>query len=135
MPDDSSGEGGNCRGQTGPHTMIFVARGDQSPAFNAHFPRMVGAASKNNPSDDKIRLVGFSKACSDRLSTCLGVARVSSIAVRHGAPGADALLRAVKGAVKPVDIGWLEGERDPSYLTTKINSIETTVGTKRVKQG
>ncbi|KAK6701639.1 hypothetical protein SNK04_011557 [Fusarium graminearum] len=53
------------------YCMVFVARGNQASAFNCHFPQMVGTASKQLPADSHIRLVGFSKPCSERLSACL----------------------------------------------------------------
>ncbi|KAK5989045.1 hypothetical protein PT974_10543 [Cladobotryum mycophilum] len=116
------------------YSMVFVARGNQSSAFNCHFPQMVGMASKNLSQVEKTRLIGFSKPCSDRLSSTLGLPRVSSIAVRCDAPGADALLTFVRKNVAPIDVPWVDGNMDIQYQTTQINSIETTVGTKRVKQ-
>lgn len=117
-----------------PYSMVFVARGNQSSAFNCHFPQMVGAASKNLASDEKTRLIGFSKQCSERLSSSLGLARVSAIAVERHAPGAAALWEVVRKSVDPVDISWLNGAPDGHYRATDIKSTETTVGTKRVKK-
>lgn len=130
-PRDGDDDGQEHKGK---YSMIFVTRGDQSSAFNCHFPKMVGAASKDVPLNDRIRLVGFSKPCSERLSKCLGLARVSSVAIGREAPGAGALWEVVKRNIKPVDVRWLEGDPDTSYLTTKINSIETTIGPKRPRQ-
>jgi ribonuclease P/MRP protein subunit POP3 len=116
-----------------PYSMVFVARGGQSSTFNCHFPQMVGAASRRLPAEDKIRLVGFSRSCSDRLSSCLGIARVSSVAIAQDAPGVSALLSVVRGVVGPVVVPWLETPKEVNYQDTKIKSVETTVGTKRVK--
>ncbi|POR31349.1 Uncharacterized protein TPAR_08449 [Tolypocladium paradoxum] len=116
-----------------PYSMVFVARGNQSSAFNCHFPKMIGAASKNTQQDEKTRLVGFSKPCSDRLSSSLGIARVSSVAVERDAPGAEALWAFVQKAVPPVDISWLEGVGDTKYRATKVASVETTVGNKKAR--
>ncbi|KAJ4162525.1 RNase P and RNase MRP subunit [Fusarium falciforme] len=113
------------------YLMIFVARGNQASTFNCHFPQMVAAASKSLPSTDKIRLVGFSNPCSERLSACLGVPRVSSIAIAKNAPGAGALQEFVLKSVPPAEAAWLDASRDAQHLTTKINAIETTVGPKR----
>ncbi|RSM04661.1 hypothetical protein CEP52_006671 [Fusarium oligoseptatum] len=115
------------------YLMIFVARGNQASTFNCHFPQMAAAASKSLPSPDKIRLVGFSNPCSDRLSACLGVPRVSSIAIAKDAPGAGALQEFVLKSVPPAEAAWLDASRDAQHLTTKINAIETTVGPKRPK--
>lgn len=116
-----------------PYSMVFVARGNQTSAFNCHFPKMICAASKNTQQDEKARLVGFSKPCSDRLSSSLGIARVSSVAVERDAPGAEALWAFVQKAVPPVDISWLDGIGDTKYRATKIASAETTVGNKKAR--
>ena len=113
--------------------MVFVTRGNQASTFNCHFPQMIGAASKHLSSDEQIRLVGFSKPCSERLSTCLGVPRVSSLAIIKDAPGARALHNFVMKTVAPVEASWLNGSADAQYLAPKINAIETTVGPKRVR--
>ncbi|KAF9765196.1 hypothetical protein IL306_002569 [Fusarium sp. DS 682] len=115
------------------YSMIFVARGDQASTFNCHFPQMIGTASRNIRPESQIRLVGFSRPCSERLSACLGVPRVSSIAIHKGAPGAGALQEFVMKKVAPVEASWLDGSSGTQYLAPKINSIETTVGLKRVR--
>jgi ribonuclease P/MRP protein subunit POP3 len=115
------------------YSMVFVARGNQASAFNCHFPRMVGTASKQLHADDQIRLVGFSKPCSERLSTCLGVPRVSSIAIIKDAPGAGALQDFVMKAVAPVEVSWLNASSSTQYVAPKINAIETTIGPKRAR--
>jgi ribonuclease P/MRP protein subunit POP3 len=115
------------------YSMVFVARGSQSPAFNHHFPQMIAAASRNLPEKEKIRLVGFSKPCSERIGNTLGIPRVSSIAISRHAPGAEALLAVVENLVAPVDSPWLAEVPNTEYKTTQIASVETTIGTKRVK--
>ncbi|KAM5345479.1 hypothetical protein ACJ41O_011341 [Fusarium nematophilum] len=115
------------------YSMVFVARGNQASSFNCHFPQMVGAASKHVPAADKIRLVGFSKPCSERLSVCLGVPRVSSIAITKNAPGIGALQEFVLKTVAPAEASWLDASQDPQYQATNINSIETTAGPKRTR--
>ncbi|KAL7788280.1 hypothetical protein V8C37DRAFT_238085 [Trichoderma ceciliae] len=116
------------------YSMIFVARGSQSPAFNHHFPQLVAAASRNLPEKEKIRLVGFSKPCSERIGSTLSISRVSSIAISRHAPGAEALLAVVESIVAPVDSCWLnEIPGAATYKTTQIASVETTIGTKRMK--
>jgi ribonuclease P/MRP protein subunit POP3 len=115
------------------YSMIFVARGSQSPAFNHHFPQMVAAASRNLPEKEKIRLIGFSKPCSERIGSTLGISRVSSIAISRHAPGAEALLAVVENLVAPVNSPWHSEMPGAVYKTTQIGSEETTIGTKRVK--
>ncbi|KAF4976833.1 hypothetical protein FDECE_18425 [Fusarium decemcellulare] len=115
------------------YIMVFVARGNQASSFNCHFPQIVSAASRHLPVEDRIRLVGFSNPCSERLSACLGVPRVSSIAIVKDAPGAGALQDFVLKTVAPVEATWLDASVDGQYLPTKINAIETTAGPKRLK--
>ncbi|KAF5568971.1 rnase subunit pop3 [Fusarium phyllophilum] len=115
------------------YSMVFVARGDQASAFNCHFPQMIGAASRKTGSEREIRLVGLSKPCSERLSSCLGVPRVSSVAIRMDAPGAGALQEFVMKKVEPIEASWLDVPSDAQYLGPKINAIETTVGHKRAR--
>ncbi|CAM1502885.1 Fc.00g076610.m01.CDS01 [Cosmosporella sp. VM-42] len=134
----SSAVDGNQKSDDAPsryYSMIFVARGNQSATFNCHFPQMVAAASKDLPTERKICLVGISKPCSERLSTCLGLPRVSAVAILKDAADAGALHDFVKKVVSPVDATWLETSRQPPYLTTNIKSIETTIGNKRTRIG
>ncbi|KAF5579522.1 rnase subunit pop3 [Fusarium pseudocircinatum] len=115
------------------YSMVFVARGDQASTFNCHFPQMIGAASRKTSSERKTRLVGLSKPCSERLSSCLGVPRVSSVAILMDAPGAGALQEFVLKKVEPIEASWLDVSSDAYYLAPKINAIETTVGPKRAR--
>lgn len=115
------------------YSVIFVARGSQSQAFNQHFPQLVAAASRNLPDKEKIRLVGFSKPCSEKLGSVLGIQRVSSVAISRHAPGADALFAVVQNLVAPVDSPWLNETPSTTYKPTQIGSVETTIGTKREK--
>ncbi|KAF5658649.1 rnase subunit pop3 [Fusarium circinatum] len=115
------------------YSMVFVARGDQASPFNCHFPQMIGAASRKTSSERKTRLVGLSKPCSERLSSCLGVQRVSSVAIRMDAPGAGALQEFVLKKVEPIEASWLDVSSDAQYLAQKINTIETTLGPKRAR--
>ncbi|KJZ76087.1 hypothetical protein HIM_04543 [Hirsutella minnesotensis 3608] len=116
-----------------PYSMVFVARGNQSPAFNCHFPKMVAAASRGTPQANGIRLIGFSKPCSERLSSCLGIAHVSSMALTHDAPGAGALWEFVQKTVPSVDMSWLREVNEVRYRDVSIDSAETVMGSKRVK--
>jgi len=114
-----------------PYTIVFVPRGGQSPAFNSHFPQMVALAARSQPAETAVRLVGFSKACEDRLSAALGIPRVSSIAICEGAPQAKGLVDYVREKVPPVDVAWLKEARRGEFLETKIDAIVTKIGTKK----
>lgn len=115
------------------YCMIFVCRGNQTTAFNSHFPPMVAASCKGAQPDQATRLVGFSKPCSERLSESLGIARVSSVAIQHDAAGSSALWDLVRKSVKPVQQEWLREARDLQYRQCKIVSMETSVGAKKSK--
>ncbi|KAG6039647.1 hypothetical protein E4U41_002344 [Claviceps citrina] len=133
----SSGNETNHAGESSEplYSMIFVSRGNQSAAFNCHFPKMVGVASKKmcaSPTKD-IKLIGLSKPCSDRLAYCLGIARVSSLAIKEDAPGAEALWTFINSHVASVDVPWLVNPRSIQYEPTHIAAVETKIGTKRVK--
>ncbi|KAK4140336.1 uncharacterized protein C8A04DRAFT_15048 [Dichotomopilus funicola] len=134
-----------------PYSIVFVARSGQSSAFHCHFPQMVALASQtqqptNSNPDPAIRLVGFSRACEDRLSAALGVPRVSSVALRAGAESsgpegvsqARGLVEFVRERVAPVDVAWLReeggvGKRKGGFLETRIEAVPTKVGVKKVK--
>ncbi|KAG6068929.1 hypothetical protein E4U32_006729 [Claviceps aff. humidiphila group G2b] len=116
------------------YNMIFVSRGTQSAAFNCHFPKAVGVASRMCASTEDIKLVGFSKSCSDRLAENLGIARVSSLAIKKDAPGAQALWTFVSGHVASVDIAWLDNTRSIQYKPTQIAAVETKIGPKKAKR-
>ncbi|KAK3937264.1 hypothetical protein QBC46DRAFT_393150 [Diplogelasinospora grovesii] len=119
----------------GPYAIVFVARSGQSSAFHCHFPQMVASASKSLPADSQaVRLVGFSKACEDRLSAALGIPRASSIALREGAPLAKGLVDFVREHVRPVEAKWLEETRAGNYLETKIQAVPTKVGNSRKRK-
>ncbi|KAM3456683.1 hypothetical protein MY3296_001638 [Beauveria thailandica] len=115
------------------YSMVFVCRGNQSAAFNSHFPQMVAASSADAQPGHATRLIGFSKPCSSRLSSCLGLARVSAVAVKSDAAGSCALWDLVKKSVKPVQCEWLDEARSLKYRQTQIVSLEISVGSKKTK--
>jgi ribonuclease P/MRP protein subunit POP3 len=116
---------------TRPYAVVFVARSGQSSAFHCHFPQMVAFAAQSQSADKATRLVGFSKACEDRLSAALGIPRVSSIALREDAPQAKGLVDFVREHVAPIDVAWIQEARSSNFLETKIDAVPTKVGTKK----
>ncbi|KAB5570069.1 hypothetical protein GE09DRAFT_1170934 [Coniochaeta sp. 2T2.1] len=115
------------------YAVVFVARSGQPSAFHSHFPQMVAVASKAVPSKQPIRLVGFSEACEDRLSSALAIPRVSSIGLREGAPQTKALIEFVREHVPPVEMSWFREVESGRFLETKINAVEVPVGNKKQK--
>ncbi len=130
--DNDAKNDGQSQGKN-KYSMIFVCRGNQTAAFNSHFPQMVAASSNGVQADLATRLVGLSKPCSDRLSKSLGIARVSSVAIKMDAAGSSALRDLVQKSVKPVQCEWLEEARSLLYRQSQIISKETFVGAKKTK--
>ncbi|KAK3692277.1 hypothetical protein B0T22DRAFT_531791 [Podospora appendiculata] len=118
-----------------PYSIVFVARSGQSSAFHSHFPQMVAVASESLPSDKGIMLVGFSKPCEERLSAALGIPRVSSIALREGAPHSKGLVDFVRANVSPIDVAWIKEARAGGFLETQIEAVKTAVGSKKATTG
>lgn len=116
------------------YAVIFVVRSGTLSTFFSHLPQMVAAASRQL--EEPIRLVGFSKSCEEKLSACLGIPRVSSVALRAGASGqSKALVDLVCKQVAPVEAQWMEDEGEGKFRETKVNSIQAPIGAKRQKKG
>ncbi|KAK4137417.1 hypothetical protein BT67DRAFT_414702 [Trichocladium antarcticum] len=126
-PQDDSESGPDTR----PYSIVFVARSGQTSAFHCHFPQMVALAARSRPADRAVRLVGFSKACEDRLSAALGIPRVSSIGLREDAPLAKGLVDFVHERVAPIEVAWLQEAQSAGFLETKIDAVPTKIGAKR----
>ncbi|KAI0015937.1 hypothetical protein F4780DRAFT_783717 [Xylariomycetidae sp. FL0641] len=113
------------------YSVIVIARSGQPNAFNDHLPQMVAMASKSHPSHAPIRLVGLSKACEDRLSEALGIPRASCIAIYKDAPNSKALVDYARQHVPILEMPWFEEASQAEYQETKINTIETFVGSAK----
>lgn len=119
-----------------PYSVIIVARSGQSSAFHCHFPQMVALASKSQPREKAIRLVGLSKPCEEKLSAALGIPRVSSIALRDDASELQVkgLVEFVRERVAPVSIAWLEEASSGQYRATNIEEVRVKIGQAKVKR-
>lgn len=118
-----------------PYSVIFVSRSGPPSAFFSHLPQMVAMAAKSQQPAEPIRLVGFSKACEERLSACMGVPRVTSVALRMGEMAQlKAVVDFVRERVPEVDVPWLEQAAKGTYHETKINTIQAPIGNKRQKK-
>ncbi|KAK7924076.1 hypothetical protein PG985_006130 [Apiospora marii] len=109
------------------YSVIFVARSGQPSGINSHLPQMVAAASGLRPLQSPIRLVGFSKSCEQRLTSALGIPRVSCIGVTGDAPNSKALIDFVQKRVPVIDVAWLREAVSGGYKDTRIKTVETTV--------
>jgi ribonuclease P/MRP protein subunit POP3 len=65
---------------------------------------------------------------------CLGLPRVSCVALCEGSHLSTELIEFVRGHVAPVEIPWLREAQSAQFLETKINTCETTIGTKQPKK-
>lgn len=127
---DENGDHNQCS----PYSVVFVVRSGPPSTFFSHLPQMVAAASRQM--EEPTRLVGFSKSCEEKLSTCIGIPRVSSVALRAGESGQlKALVDFVRKQVAPVEARWMEDGSKGEFRETKINSIQAPIGTKRQKKG
>lgn len=118
------------------YSVIFVSRSGPPSALFSHLPQMIAMASKSQQLAEPIRLVGFSKACEERLSACIGIPRVTSVGLRAGEmTQLQAVVDFVRERVPPLDVPWLEQAAKGSYHETKINTIQAPVGKKRQKKG
>ncbi|KAK3391909.1 hypothetical protein B0T20DRAFT_68462 [Sordaria brevicollis] len=131
--DNNKGVSSGSSPKKAPYSIIFVARSGQSAAFNCHFPQMVAVASKSQPDEEKMRLVGFSKSCEEKLAKALGIPRVSSVALRADAPQAKGLVDYVRGHVAPVQVAWLQEAGSGKFLETNIEAVPTKIGSKKAK--
>lgn len=118
------------------YSVIFVSRSGPPSALFSHLPQMVAVASKSQQLAEPIRLVGFSKACEERLSACMGIPRVTSVGLRAGEMAQlKAVVDFVRERLPAVDLPWLEQAATGSYRKTKINAIQAPIGEKRQKKG
>lgn len=116
------------------YTLVFVVRSGPPSAFFDHLPQMVAVASKAWALSEPVRLVGFSKSCGDRLSACLGIPRVTSLAIRrHDTAQLKALVDFVQARVPPVCAPWLEEAGLGEFRPSKINTLQAHIGKKRQK--
>lgn len=118
-----------------PYSVIFVARSGPPSAFFSHFPQMVAVASRSQQLEEPVRLVGFSKSFEEKLGACLGIPRVSSLALRvDDTAQSKALVDFVRERVPPVEAPWLGETLGVKFYETKINTIQAPIGTKRQKK-
>lgn len=118
-----------------PYSLVFVVRSGPPSTFFDHLPRMIAVASKAWALAEPVRLVGFSKSCEDRLSACMGIPRVTSVAVKQGGMAPlKALADFVRERVPPIRAPWLEEAEKVVFRETKINTIQAPIGKKRQKK-
>lgn len=97
---------------------------------------MVAVASKSLQLEEPIRLMGFSRDSEERLSACMGIPRVTSVALRgDGLAQLKAVVDFVRERVPAIESLWLEQATKGVYHETKINTIQAPIGKKRQKKG
>ncbi|KAI1265199.1 hypothetical protein F5Y18DRAFT_427323 [Xylariaceae sp. FL1019] len=113
------------------YSLIFVARSGQPNALSSHLAQMVAVGSIKDPNQPPTRLVGFSKACEDRLAASLGLPRVSCVGIRVNAPNSQPLIEFTRQHVPIIRVSWLEEARRAEHRETKVNILETTIGDRK----
>lgn len=96
---------------------------------------MVAIASKSQQLAEPIRLVGFSKGSEERLSACMGIPRVTSLALcADDMAQLKTVVDFVRERVPVIEAPWLEQAAKGKYHETKINTIQAPIGKKRPKK-
>ncbi|CAN8096635.1 unnamed protein product [Discula destructiva] len=133
--DDESKENNTGPESRAPYSAIFVSRSGPPSAFFSHLPQMVAVASKAQQLAEPIRLVGFSKGCEERLSACMGIPRVTSVALRVANVGQMKVIdEFVRERVPAMNVCWLETAAKGEYQETNINTIQAPIGKNRQKE-
>lgn len=118
-----------------PYSIVFILRSGVPTAFFNHLPQMVAVSCESLQLAEPTRLVGFSKSCETRLSSCLGIPRVTSVALRgDGTPQARAVVDFVRKTVPVIEVPWLKIAEKRQFQETTINTIQAPVGKKRQKK-
>ncbi|KAJ4391897.1 RNase P and RNase MRP subunit [Gnomoniopsis smithogilvyi] len=118
-----------------PYSVIFVSRSGPPSVFFSHLPQMVAVASKSQQLAEPIRLVGFSKDSEERLSACMGIPRVTSVALdADDMAQLKAVVNFVRERVPAIEAPWLEETARGVYHETRINTIQAPIGKKRQKK-
>lgn len=118
-----------------PYSIVFVVRSGPPSAFFSHLPQMVAVSCKSQHLAEPTRLVGFSKSCETRLSACMGIPRVTSVALREDDTAqARALVDFVRKTVPVMELPWLDVASQAQFQETKINTIQAPIGKKRQRK-
>lgn len=99
--------------------------------LTTHLPTLVHTSSLIYPSFQPTRLIPLSQLQTLQLKAMLSLARTSHIGILDSAPGAGALIAAIRENVPEMDVRWLDEAKKGEYLETKINAIETYIGASR----
>lgn len=119
-----------------PYSVIFFSRSGPQSALLSHLPQMVAVASKAQQLLEPTRLVGLSRSFEERLTACMGIPRVTSVALRVGdLAQLEAVADFVRERVPPVKVRWLDEAALGIYQEAKIDTIRVPIGEKRQKKG
>jgi len=116
--------------QPPPHLAALFLPTPPPQILQSLLPQLVTTASLAHPSLPQTRLVTLPPASHSRISSALGVPRVSFIGLLEGAPHSGALVEIVRECVGEIEVPVLK----EGYLPVKINAIETLAPPAVVKE-
>lgn len=102
-----------------------------SALFTTHLPTLIHTSSLKHTSLPSTRLVHLTQPQTIQLRSVLSVARASHIGIHDSAPGAKALIAAIRETVPEIRVPWLDEVKRGEYLASKINVIDTFVGVSK----
>lgn len=108
--------------------VVFVCRASLPPPTCNSLPLLITSASLNRPGVEAIRLVELTASGEAQIAGSLALPRVGMIALISGFPGAGPLLQYLRETVKPMATSWLTDASVPTFLPTKIDTLETRIG-------
>jgi ribonuclease P/MRP protein subunit POP3 len=111
-----------------PFAAVFVLRPSQPTVLHAHLPQLISTSTLAIPGLPAPRLIQLPSGCGARLCESLGLARVSFIGLREGAPNSTQLVDLIRRVVPEVKIPWIEETKNAAYLPVKINITKTSIG-------
>jgi ribonuclease P/MRP protein subunit POP3 len=111
-----------------PFAAVFVLRPSQPTVLHAHLPLLIATSTLATPNVPAPRVVQLPSGCGARLCESLGLARVSFIGLREGAPNSTQVVDLIRRVVPEVRIPWVEETKNATYLPVKINMIKTKIG-------
>ena len=88
---------------------------------HAHIPTLVHLATMNSPPNTATRLLAVPPTFEPRIAEALHIPHVGALGVLEGAPGADALVKYVRGEVEGTRCAWVDEAMRPEWKAVRID--------------